>query len=715
MSRRNVDPAGVIATLALAVATLSLWVGLGGTVPAARLLAAAALAVAGIAAAASARPAVPPEAPAVPWAFVAIPLALGALSLIPLPGPLLTFVSPLRAEVAGAGAFARDPYGARQALAIGLLAWGAGAVVAALPGWRHRDVERAAGAGVGLMAIVAATHAGAGLGSLFGMIRPQQANTTLFAPFVDSNHLAATILLLSPLATGSLERVDGRSRENGPWLLAAGGLAGLFAWADARAALVALGLAVAARAWAISRQRAQKTGVHQPFAAWWWMVPATAAVGVGVAALRDGGERLPIWTATARAALAHPLVGTGPGGYARAIPTFFDRPTLFHWTHAHSDPLEVVAEGGLLGVVAWLIAASAYARALRVHDPRVKRTLAGLGLLGLVSLIEFPLHLPLILALAATVAAWALRADGRPPAPRAVGIAGALAAVTSAGLMLSPNPEDAAAAAVIDAQVALRAGDRAPARAAAAALAKTWPDVPYWTHRATRLAVAAGDPVAAIEIASTSIRWAPFDERTWVDRAEAHCAAGDAEAGAADFARAVQLGGRHVALRDAYRCLPVGAWWSDALEGADPGHLEHLAAILLDEGDAAGALLAIDAAALADPGTFGASILEARAWERLDAPSQALAEAARVVAAHSSEPETMRLVAELRERLGDRPGSTEAWALAAADHRYIPAWVASVRRSQGPEAALAVASRERLLGRGSPELDALILDLERGK
>jgi hypothetical protein len=123
--------------------------------------------------------------------------------------------------------------------------------------------------------------------------------------------------------------------------------------------------------------------------------------------------------------------------------------------------------------------------------------------------------------------------------------------------------------------------------------------------------------------------------------------------------------------------------------------------------------MAIEAAAIADPAAFGASLLEVRAWEQLGDRAKAAAEAARVAAVYSGDPEQMRLVAEFRARIGDDRGATEAWALAARERRWIPSWVAAVHRSQGAPEALRVASAERLLGHGSPELDVMIADLQR--
>lgn len=713
MSRRQTDPAGIVATTALAVAVTSLWVGLGGTVAPARWIAAGAVGAAGVAAAFALRGADDPPRKPLRWGWTALLLLPGAVSLLPLPSPLVSLLSPLRAEVSAIGPLARDPDGARSALAVGLLAWGAGAVVSALPGWRHRDVERAAVAALALACAVAVTHAAAGLGGLFGVITPTQAVPTLFAPFVDPNHFAAAALLLAPLAAGAWDSTSGRGADPRGWLLGAALVALAFVYADARAALVALAFAVAVRGTVLAEARAKKTGHRSPFLAWWWAIPAVAAIGVVATVAVGESGRGPVWAATARMIAAHPWVGVGPGGFARAFPTFVTEPTIFRWSHAHSDPLQYVAETGLVGVIVGMIAIGAWASRVNGRDPRARRALAGVGLLAAVSLVEFPLHLPLILVLGAMSAAWTLRADGSPAAGRALAASGALAAAAGLALDLVPTQDAQATRDVDAAVVALRAGDRATATATARRLASTFPDVPRWTHRAARLLTAADQPDDAVAVSTTALRWAPFDEQLWVDRAEARCALGDGEAGAQDYAQALRIGGHHTDLRAAVACFPIGLWWVSALDGASPGHLEHLAAVLLEDRDPAGALMAIDAAAVADPGRYGASLLEARAWEQLGDRAKALGEASRVAADRPNDPEQMRLVAELRARLGDDAGATEAWALAARERRWIPAWVASVQRSRGAEEALRVAASQRLLGRGSPELDVLIAELER--
>ena len=67
---------------------------------------------------------------------------------------------------------------------------------------------------------------------------------------------------------------------------------------------------------------------------------------------RDVGEgnRLDIWRATIAMAADHPILGHGLGTFEALLPGYRPMPTGLFYDHAHNDYLEILAEGGVVGV-----------------------------------------------------------------------------------------------------------------------------------------------------------------------------------------------------------------------------------------------------------------------------------------------------------------------------------------------------------------------------
>ncbi len=117
----------------------------------------------------------------------------------------------------------------------------------------------------------------------------------------------------------------------------------------------------------------------------------------------SGQYRQDVARDTLRLALAHPLLGSGLGAYADAFPRLKRAHGEVRTTHAESDLLEFLAEGGVIGLgLAFWLGASVWAglrdRLVHAHDPAKK----GLALaaaaacltLGIHSLLDFNLRLP---------------------------------------------------------------------------------------------------------------------------------------------------------------------------------------------------------------------------------------------------------------------------------------------------------------------------------
>ncbi|MFL6230482.1 MAG: O-antigen ligase family protein [Pyrinomonadaceae bacterium] len=111
--------------------------------------------------------------------------------------------------------------------------------------------------------------------------------------------------------------------------------------------------------------------------------------------------RAAIWEATWRLALAHPIAGTGFGGYWIAVTNFHDGSGALVPQQAHNDYLELWASGGVISVAlaVWFVVAALRPARARLADPDPFRRAVALGALtGLFgvavhSLVDFGLHL----------------------------------------------------------------------------------------------------------------------------------------------------------------------------------------------------------------------------------------------------------------------------------------------------------------------------------
>lgn len=143
---------------------------------------------------------------------------------------------------------------------------------------------------------------------------------------------------------------------------------------------------------------------------------------VAAAELREGGSRNEIWQATWKLWKAHPLLGVGLGGYWAAIPAFHNASGTLTPQEAHNDYLELLASGGVVGLVlgAWF-AVVVFKRTrenLRAQNRFRRATCYGaaIGIAGVAvhSLVDFGLHtiinalvLTTLIVIATSKPAWA--------------------------------------------------------------------------------------------------------------------------------------------------------------------------------------------------------------------------------------------------------------------------------------------------------------------
>jgi O-antigen ligase len=116
-----------------------------------------------------------------------------------------------------------------------------------------------------------------------------------------------------------------------------------------------------------------------------------------------GVRRQEIWGATWRMIKEHPLAGVGFGGYWTAIPQYHAASGRMTPQQAHNDYLELLASGGIIGVLIFVWAVFLfikYARpCLRAKEPFRRAACLGAitGLFGISihSLVDFGLHIPI--------------------------------------------------------------------------------------------------------------------------------------------------------------------------------------------------------------------------------------------------------------------------------------------------------------------------------
>jgi O-antigen ligase len=115
------------------------------------------------------------------------------------------------------------------------------------------------------------------------------------------------------------------------------------------------------------------------------------------------GDRFQVGIDTLHMARSHPWRGVGVGCFEDVFPNYLTFPTDLHWTHAHDDFLEAVAETGLPGAVLILVGLVLFFRiAFRDLEGRLRQGWgwiqmgAAVGAVGLLchSFVDFNLRVP---------------------------------------------------------------------------------------------------------------------------------------------------------------------------------------------------------------------------------------------------------------------------------------------------------------------------------
>ncbi|MYD85402.1 MAG: O-antigen ligase family protein [Acidobacteria bacterium] len=387
----------------------------------------------------------------VPFALV---LAAVGVQLIPLPDPVLAVLSPARlvhdwpalvaatvpaapgAEPAAAGGAwplsinpARTLLGA--AFLAGLALFFAG-TCRALAVVRASAVVRGVVAVGLLVALIAIAQATSDSPRVYGFWWPRKIESTPAAPLINENHLAGWLLmalsmagayLCSGFADGGLGGRVGW-RRGVRWLASREGsitlLAGLSAFVIAVAVIVTGSVSGIAGflvvCFVLSRcltRRARDAPVPRlvrvllialPVAAITWVGFDVVGEEVAAASWSDIGGRLPIWRDTLSIVRDFAVTGTGWNTYGIAMLAYQAGRPGVHVVEAHSDYLQLAAEGGILVGAPVLLAVFVFVRQvrtrfrdaaddIRIHSLRVG-AVAGLLALAVQSLVDFSLQMP---------------------------------------------------------------------------------------------------------------------------------------------------------------------------------------------------------------------------------------------------------------------------------------------------------------------------------
>jgi O-antigen ligase len=436
------------------------------------------------------------SAPFPAWPLAAL-FALAIVQITPLPRAILFLVAPgpariwypevpAAAAVVGLGAHPAsiEPDATRRVLAFttGVLAL----ALLSVPALRARRTALASALVVSGGALVVAIY-GVVARTLFGPLLFGRVAVPTIAPFgsfVSKNHFAGYVEMAALLCAGLAWGLADEARRSpaalswvgspraGRVVVAAGaaiamGLAVLLSQSRGGALSLIVGALalVSLRLFVRRRTGVVRTGVARTGAVRARRVGLAALVvaGLGLGAVavlppearsrlatltgmshdNSGQFRLGVWGDTVRLWATSPLVGQGLGAFADALPPVKTGLGYVTIEHAESDGLELLAEGGLVGL---LVAIAALAGAARVvgsglsrQTDRLKRGLglgafAGAAALLFHSAFDFNLRIPSNALLFAFLCALALAVAEGPATATSRGATGALAVAVAVAL-----------------------------------------------------------------------------------------------------------------------------------------------------------------------------------------------------------------------------------------------------------------------------------------
>lgn len=655
-----------------------------------------------------------------------------ALGLLWLPAPLAQLLAPGRV-LARPGfdwvSLSFNPSDVVGEMATFTLVLGFGALVATWGAGSHQRprVEEALVALAGLLATCMLVHAGVGAESVLGLLKPRTLEGRFFAPLVNPNHGASVMLV------GGLVALGGALDVLRPlwYRLCALGVAALSAavivWSGSRGAALAglAGLLVLA-AWRGRRLAVPVT-----------LLLGVLSLGLQLWAVLSGWNRdafigrLVLWKNTLALLADHWLAGVGGGNFGDAIRAYRSDMVWGAPVFAHDDLLEWVAETGLMGALALLVALALLRPGPIREKPRMAGLVAGCFALGVHSFVEFPLQVPAVamvlaggVALGLSVHCGHLTASG-PTVRRfllAIGLLQVPAALwqTRAALVaraaqdlrqypVDPARGEAAAARLTAlgargperllalAWRAEKEGQTSEAVDQALAVAARWPDRPDALRPAALVLARAHEYDRASQVLRRAAERDPSDKRPWVLLARVANASGD-PLGAADlWVQAFRRG--ETQLEEAWETLPVALFWYEAFEGHSAVLCASLSQFLLARGEGEVALLASEEAARLDPVAFGRHLPRAMILLSLGRAQDALDWLQPILETSPDDPDVLDVLARAQAALGRHDQATETWirgARSRPEQRVMA--LRSAEKDGGLDKALNLARRFEIEG-----------------
>lgn len=319
-----------------------------------------------------------------------------------------------------------------------------------------------------------------------------------------------------------------------------------------------------------------------------------------------------------------PIMGVGFGNYGDVFSMFRTFPGYTHFPHAHSDPLQWVCEVGIWGAVLSAMAIRKLPRGDEGHTPWVWPMAVMGG--AAIALIDFPLHLPaLSILMASLVALWL--AGGPKPQRADAGMLRRGLVVAAAVQLLSMGWMGFR----VYEQQALTAVAEGTSTEAQVGFIQSWTpwnsDAELMKMKATTttaeerlqvgirfegdagtqrslggLALKDGTPEEALTFFDAAQRLDPHDARTMLFKARTLQAEGRTLEAAQEIVKLSKegstiIGGVRGLPKEVFEWLPVPAWWLDELRESHPGWLHQLASYAIREEDYETAL---EACAVAD-------------------------------------------------------------------------------------------------------------------
>jgi O-antigen ligase len=389
-------------------------------------------------------------------------LGYGWLQYLPLPGALVSTLSPASEafhQTLNLGVFDPAAWRPLSLAPTASLEAMINVSAAVLFYWTIRECSGQAGARIltrslavmGALAVVLAVLQPVLFpnGKIYGFWTPIYIEAKPMGPMISRNHFASWMVLAAPITIGYLithartywvgstrlkASVKMLTDTRALWIATCAALmvVGVI-YSQSRGGLIGLataGVVAMTASWRQLRRRgrAAMLAASLVFGAGAWLVsnPGLVLSRFQESTTQDWGGRPEIWAATTRMALQYRLTGVGLGAYEGAMPVYQTPPVVILFNHAHSQYLQWWAEGGLIGV---LITLAITIAGLRLFLRRRRRdggplahlregALAGMIGLAVQSIWETPLVTPAVLWMLAAAAALATE---RPPAHEAGG------------------------------------------------------------------------------------------------------------------------------------------------------------------------------------------------------------------------------------------------------------------------------------------------------